>query len=520
MYCQKCRTPLSLDGSLQDLNSAAFHLLADASVTSQPATGQKVTRLYTPAQKQLYDQAIQNAQGPIFKKSVSTPGGDSKAGDSGVDGASQPVRDHSSMSFVNITESQVISPAAAQKANPQSPQSRRSRSSQKKDARHDISRKDENLLSNKMELSTRLFEILSSRSDIDHPVCAECTELLIEGMEKQLASVTKERDAFIDFLKEAQADVPTEEEARHAQQELDEVQEQEAQAMAELEALEVEKAALEREVTTLDEESLELDREEEQLWCERNAFTEELSAFQDEKESLENRLDHDSQLLERLRRSNVYNDTFAISHDGTFATINSLRLGRMSSATVEWSEINAAWGQTCLLLATVADKLSYKFNGYRLKPLGSTSTVEKIELMPRGSTRDGLGSTGEKPVTSFSLFYSSDFPLSLAILHRSFDNAMIAFLECVRQLGKHVERNTQDHPLGEGKGLKLPYEIRKDKIHDCSIKLPGFGGEEESWTKACKYTLTCCKFLLAHASNVNASREGGIEQPRKDPDQT
>jgi beclin 1 len=27
MYCQKCRTPLKLDGSLEDLNPAAFKLL-------------------------------------------------------------------------------------------------------------------------------------------------------------------------------------------------------------------------------------------------------------------------------------------------------------------------------------------------------------------------------------------------------------------------------------------------------------------------------------------------------------
>ena len=40
-----------------------------------------------------------------------------------------------------------------------------------------------------------------------------------------------------------------------------------------------------------------------------------------------------------------------------------------------------------------------------------------------------------------------------------------------------------------------------------SIKLSS--GQDEGWTKACKLTLTCCKFLLAHASNVNSesSRE-------------
>lgn len=31
MYCQKCRTPIKLDGSLEDLNPAAFKLLTGAS---------------------------------------------------------------------------------------------------------------------------------------------------------------------------------------------------------------------------------------------------------------------------------------------------------------------------------------------------------------------------------------------------------------------------------------------------------------------------------------------------------
>lgn len=32
MYCQKCRTPLKLDGSLEDLNPAAYDLLVGKSL--------------------------------------------------------------------------------------------------------------------------------------------------------------------------------------------------------------------------------------------------------------------------------------------------------------------------------------------------------------------------------------------------------------------------------------------------------------------------------------------------------
>jgi beclin 1 len=82
--------------------------------------------------------------------------------------------------------------------------------------------------------------------------------------------------------------------------------------------------------------------------------------------------------LEKLERTNVYNDAFCIGHDGVFGTINGLRLGRVPSVPVcrpltsvidvcsmnfqvEWAEINAAWGQTLLLLYTIARKMDFSF---------------------------------------------------------------------------------------------------------------------------------------------------------------
>ncbi len=87
-------------------------------------------------------------------------------------------------------------------------------------------------------------------------------------------------------------------------------------------------------------------------------------------------------------------------------------------------------------------------------------------------------------------------------MHRRFDNAMEAFLECMRQLGFFVEAESAK-TSGSGRGLKLPYTIEGEKIGDVSIKL-GIA-QDDAWSRACKFTLTCCKFLLAHASNVNAA---------------
>ena len=42
----------------------------------------------------------------------------------------------------------------------------------------------------------------------------------------------------------------------------------------------------------------------------------------------------DSATLEKLERTNVYNDAFRIGHDGVFGTINGLRLGRVPGVPV------------------------------------------------------------------------------------------------------------------------------------------------------------------------------------------
>ena len=62
--------------------------------------------------------------------------------------------------------------------------------------------------------------------------------------------------------------------------------------------------------------------------------------------------------LQRLQATNVYNDVFRIWHIGPFGTISGFRLGRTSKEPVEWTEINAAWGQAVLLLHTMAQVIS------------------------------------------------------------------------------------------------------------------------------------------------------------------
>ncbi|KAI5366511.1 Putative atg6/Beclin, atg6, BARA domain, atg6/beclin, coiled-coil domain-containing protein [Septoria linicola] len=476
LQCQKCKTPLKLDGSLENLNPASFKILADAAPALEPKAPELPRSAAATERRQLYDHASEQAGPPIHKRDVRP----SKNAHSS--------RQNPDMSYIMLSESQ-LAPVTGS-----SP--KKKRASVKKTDTADLDQGQS--LAEELEPTRRLFEILSARSDIDHPVCSECTELLLDGLQKRQSAVSRERDAYVEFLKRAQQDVPSEEEKVQTKRALEDAQRREKQALEELVALEAEKARMEDEIAALDAEAEELDEEEEKFWRERNAFTAELTAFQEERDSLQAQLAHDTKVLEALQRTNVYNDTFCIGHDGTFGTINGLRLGRTPEQSVDWPEINAAWGQTLLLLTVVIGKLGYKLKGFELVPVGSTSKVIKLEYAQSASASDG------KPKkTVFELFSSGDLPLGLGFLHRNFDNAMVAFLECLRQVGEHVERVT---PKAGTPGLKMPYSIVKDKIGDVSIKLGNFG-QEEQWTKACKYTLTCCKFLLAHASHISDAAE-------------
>ncbi|KAL2009591.1 hypothetical protein VTN00DRAFT_5398 [Thermoascus crustaceus] len=524
MYCQKCRTPLKLDGSLESLNPAAFDLLigmpheprddvAPCMLTCVVETGSTGKSLpqhannvpssrppYPQERRELYDRVSRQATSPVYRRTIPPP---RYGNGSSVTPPRLGRGDTGGMSFVMLSESQVGPPQTPTGVNGDPSRGKRQAGTESH------GRQEEASFSNQVERTQRLFEIVSARSDIDHPICAECTEMLVEGLQKRLATATKERDAYISFLKNLNASVPTQEDVEAAENSLKATQEAEQAAFEELLALEKEKAAVDEEIAALEEEARQLDLEEEKFWRERNAFALTLAEFQNERDALNMRYDHDSRQLERLQRTNVYNDAFCIGHDGYFGTINGLRLGRLANPSVDWAEINAAWGQTCLLLATIAERLGFQFKGYRLIPMGSTSRIEKIEYPQQSASQSGSRDPMPAPkITTLDLFSSGDLPLNLPWIHRRFDAGMVAFLECLRQLGEYVESTPapvssprRGQPGVTAPGLKLPYEIKRDKIGDASIKL-GFNQNDETWTRACKYTLTCCKFLLAHASNV------------------
>jgi beclin len=104
--------------------------------------------------------------------------------------------------------------------------------------------------------------------------------------------------------------------------------------MEEIKAAELELSTLQSEISRLEAESTTLNAEESAFWRSRNAFSLALEEFQNERDEVNIKYDHDAKLLERLQRTNVYNDAFCITHDGFFGVINGLRLGRLPNKQV------------------------------------------------------------------------------------------------------------------------------------------------------------------------------------------
>lgn len=119
-------------------------------------------------------------------------------------------------------------------------------------------------ISQHVRSTQRLMNLISSRTDVDHPLCAECTHLLLNSLTKQLEETKKERDGYIAFEKEVRKErerekdglTPEETEkkiAKLAQEEklaitqLREAEKEREQLESELKALELEEKALEEE---------------------------------------------------------------------------------------------------------------------------------------------------------------------------------------------------------------------------------------------------------------------------------
>jgi beclin len=232
-------------------------------------------------------------------------------------------------------------------------------------------------------------------------------------------------------------------------------------------------------------------------------------------------------LLCQYQNVNVTNDSFHIWFDGSFATINGLRLGAeatppvTSSSTssqntnasmpqgdnrrylyfsnsdhptsrnpsptnikVPWKEINSALGQVALLVSTLEKKPN---TGIKLrceiKPAGCTSKI---------GVRHGLTST----TTLYNLYYVEETFQFFG--KRNFNTALQHLVQCISDIADVIR--TRDRTI------MIPYPIeqktaagRNGNIEFLVGGLPvSHGTDDIEWTRAMKYLLTDIKHIMIY----------------------
>ena len=332
----------------------------------------------------------------------------------------------------------------------------------------------------------RIFDMASDETEADHPMCLECAALLRDEIDARAKETEAEceihRKCLEALEREAAGELSRSFAGTSADAEALETEEREVEA--ETLRLEAELTALEAERASLERTSRGLDEDERTYFREFNEFKALLRAHVDERDGLVCKVEQTNRQLDRLRKTNVFNDAFHIWFDGPFGTVNGFRLGRTPNAPVEWDEINAAWGMACLLLSTMARAAGLTFRRYALKPLGSFSKVRE----------NGKG-----------VEYELYGPVNILSSHR-YDKAMTGFLSCLKEFAEFArESDLSSETRADGSSsdganaFKLPYDIDGDKIDGRKIGFPF--NRYERWTAALKITLVDLKACLAWLAN-------------------
>lgn len=120
-------------------------------------------------------------------------------------------------------------------------------------------------LSHHLRSTVRLFNLISSRTDIDHPLCAECTQVLLVSLQRQLDETKKERDGYIAFEKEVRKERERESQGlskEEAEKKIEKLKLDEQSAIKQLKEAEREKHQLDEELRILEQEEKLLEQEE------------------------------------------------------------------------------------------------------------------------------------------------------------------------------------------------------------------------------------------------------------------
>ncbi|XP_031376312.1 beclin-1-like protein isoform X3 [Punica granatum] len=306
----------------------------------------------------------------------------------------------------------------------------------------------------------RAFEIATTQTQVEQSLCLECMRVLSDKLDKEVEDVNRDIEAYEACLQRMEG------ESRDVLSEADFLKEK----LKVNHPLDVRhKTCMSFGSSMIEEEGRKLEaaiEETEKQYAEVTAELKELETKSNRFKELEGRYWHE---------------------------FNNFQF-QLISHQVEWDEINAAWGQACLLLHTMCQYFQPKFP-YRIKilPMGSYPRIMDLS----NNTYELFG-----PV---NLFWSTRY-----------DKAMTLYLTCLKDFADFSYLKDQENSIPPEKCFKLPYKIENDKVKSYSITVSF--NKQENWTKALKYTLWNLKWALYwFIGNTNFQPLSATVSQRTDP---
>ncbi|EPZ34226.1 Ribosomal protein L10/L12 domain-containing protein [Rozella allomycis CSF55] len=321
-------------------------------------------------------------------------------------------------------------------------------------------------LSNGEEFLDSFFKSLSKETTISHPLCEECAKEIIDVLDSCLNNLFNEKKDSSYFMTEHRLSTLDDINQENIIEEIDSLKSHLTKLKLEIEKLENEKEKLVREETCLLEEENDIIEKEELHFKELNETERQNFEIELEYNSFKNKEYYNKSRLEILERVNILDELFHISYDGMYGTINGLKLGHASGDSINWEELNAAWGHVVLLLDTLAKSKSFDFEKYKLLPLGSYSRIEKNTSSDHAS---------------LELYGSGNAGFTKLLWARRYNSAMSGFLNCLDQFITYLQM--------EEPRFCVPYKIEKDTIGPEMLTIRWQFILDQNWTKACKTVL-------------------------------
>ncbi|PAV86467.1 hypothetical protein WR25_15034 [Diploscapter pachys] len=313
----------------------------------------------------------------------------------------------------------------------------------------------------------------------DAPICKECSEALLSGMDSQLKSLEEECVAHLQLIEDLKKQFSDANISAH-QQTLYDLQRQDKDMESQLAALLREEKEVDDEIINKRNRLENIQEEEKKLWADFRDNHSEILKTDEEMKSIEAQIRYADAQHSRLAALNALDLCFHIWVDmdtPAIAEINGFRLGRLPDRLVDWTEINAAWGQCVLLLEVLMERMGFKQDTYILVAMGSHSSI-KVKKHTGEITICPLHGSG-----SWNPFGNNNV-----------DSGIVAFLQCLEIL--------QTALRAADPKFEPAYAIRKDRLvqngMEFSVKMMLNG--EERWTKAMKLLLSNLKLAVARVS--------------------